>query len=581
MQIDIYYDPAQRQTDIFCNAEKTDTARIAGTSLPEWLMPFQLKGIRWLGICEELRKLAGEEAFTVRYHGPEEAYKVLAETLTATGIQLDPPDLQKAPVSDQESLPAEQTVPVQPAEPESPPELPQSAALTASKPRLTRKQAMLLGACAVSAVLLTVFLIDLVKTRREYQTLRQQSAELKAESLRQSTEQSPAQTEDSKSEETGTASETASAAAASAGSAESAAETTVQTETADAPFSPVQLLNMTAGEIQEKYACKTEECSQRGMTLRLVSDSFPDVWPLFNYQDNMTIAADEKPIVILVNSGSASENIAVGMKTNELVDSAGKPDRAYQDFMEGGVVLEYQISDALLSVYSDITNDTHLFFGDDYEIKPDDAVSFLKSHRATVTSVTIRSADTQTAQETSEPVEPAEPAEPAWKAEYIQTLSGAGGVDPMYSLYDVNSDGIPELFLSEGSEHSAGCSVYTFREGRLVRMMFHSYASDGVDTLGANGMLCASSSYGMICTGWDLQGYHGSQIYTMSGDSFEIYADFSYDEQTGEYAKAGGLDELSPEGYEKLKAEFDKIVSSGKNAGRDYQLNDLSPIRDY
>ncbi|MDE5992789.1 MAG: hypothetical protein K2G87_07030, partial [Oscillospiraceae bacterium] len=53
------------------------------------------------------------------------------------------------------------------------------------------------------------------------------------------------------------------------------------------------------------------------------------------------------------------------------------------------------------------------------------------------------------------------------------------GTDPAFDLCDLNGDKVPELIISDGSNHEAECSVYYFSDGNLVEMD-GKYGADGV-----------------------------------------------------------------------------------------------------
>lgn len=65
----------------------------------------------------------------------------------------------------------------------------------------------------------------------------------------------------------------------------------------------------------------------------------------------------------------------------------------------------------------------------------------------------------------------------------------------MFDLYDLNSDGTPELFISEGCYHLAGVRVYTVSEGTLADMTGeYGYGSWGACQVCADGYLLSSYS---------------------------------------------------------------------------------------
>ena len=68
----------------------------------------------------------------------------------------------------------------------------------------------------------------------------------------------------------------------------------------------------------------------------------------------------------------------------------------------------------------------------------------------------------------------------AYKAKLIEVMYDENATSPSFDLFDMDNDGIPELFMSIDNYHAAGVFVYTFKNGTLVDLsggntMFGSY----------------------------------------------------------------------------------------------------------
>ncbi len=58
----------------------------------------------------------------------------------------------------------------------------------------------------------------------------------------------------------------------------------------------------------------------------------------------------------------------------------------------------------------------------------------------------------------------------AWKQAYINTVKAASGTSVRFELGYVDNDNIPELFVSTDMSHAAGVTVYTFVNGKVVKL---------------------------------------------------------------------------------------------------------------
>ncbi len=58
----------------------------------------------------------------------------------------------------------------------------------------------------------------------------------------------------------------------------------------------------------------------------------------------------------------------------------------------------------------------------------------------------------------------------AWKQAYINTVKAASGTSVRFELGYVDNDNIPELFVSTDMSHAAGVTVYTYSNGKVVKL---------------------------------------------------------------------------------------------------------------
>ena len=79
----------------------------------------------------------------------------------------------------------------------------------------------------------------------------------------------------------------------------------------------------------------------------------------------------------------------------------------------------------------------------------------------------------------------------AYKAKLIEVMYDENATSPSFDLFDMDNDGIPELFMSIGDYHAAGVYAYTFRDGALVNLSEEdgSFGSYGAAAVSADGYL--------------------------------------------------------------------------------------------
>lgn len=160
------------------------------------------------------------------------------------------------------------------------------------------------------------------------------------------------------------------------------------------------------------------------------------------------------------------------------------------------------ITAAVIAMLTACTN------AEEQETSADTALSASVSSEQTEADISETS-ESETVSETAESTasetemipeaESSAPASDDYKTLYRQKLSEYYDDEDvsimMFDLYDLNSDGTPELFISEGCYHLAGVRVYTVSEGVLADMSGeYGYGSWGACQVCADGYLLSSYS---------------------------------------------------------------------------------------
>lgn len=88
----------------------------------------------------------------------------------------------------------------------------------------------------------------------------------------------------------------------------------------------------------------------------------------------------------------------------------------------------------------------------------------------------------------------------AWKQAYINTVKSASGTSVRFELGYVDNDNIPELFVSTDKSHGAAVTIYTFVNGKVVKLCdTGSYGA--VQFIERKGYICGYSiAFGAIDT---------------------------------------------------------------------------------
>ncbi|MDE6707334.1 MAG: hypothetical protein K2K06_04765 [Oscillospiraceae bacterium] len=158
-----------------------------------------------------------------------------------------------------------------------------------------------------------------------------------------------------------------------------------------------------------------------------------------------------------------------------------------------------------------------------------------------------------------------------YKNVYKNKLASISDSDYMYSLYDLNSDGIPELFISTGDYHAAGIKLYTCSDGYLKEVT-GEYGLGSYGTVNVSNNILLSWYYGMD--------YESSFFYYMADDNtLELQDYFSIDHNTTPATYYYYESDITEAEYNALHAPYDNLYYV--ELGRDYKISNTSPIDNY
>lgn len=103
----------------------------------------------------------------------------------------------------------------------------------------------------------------------------------------------------------------------------------------------------------------------------------------------------------------------------------------------------------------------------------------------------------------------------AYKAKLLEAMYDENATSPSFDLFDMDNDGIPELFMSIGDYHAAGVFAYTFKNGTLVDL------SGGNTTFGSYGEAAVSAD-GYLTSGYMGMGMTSDYFYKLEGDKLVL-----------------------------------------------------------
>lgn len=166
-----------------------------------------------------------------------------------------------------------------------------------------------------------------------------------------------------------------------------------------------------------------------------------------------------------------------------------------------------------------------------------------------------------------------------WKTAYTEKLNsmtpGDGLEERKYSLHDLNSDGIPELFISEGEYHTAQVDIYTYSNGKLIL----------VDTVGEWGEVpvyqnyilshytsTRNGEYDIVIT----DSYH---VFTLNATALKEIAVITKEETSNKTKYTYNGTSITASKYNSYLSQHH--VSSASSIGRDYSILNSSAVETY
>lgn len=170
-------------------------------------------------------------------------------------------------------------------------------------------------------------------------------------------------------------------------------------------------------------------------------------------------------------------------------------------------------------------------------------------------SVTASSEDTET--EASAENDTSADYRDSYKAKLLEAMYDENATSPSFDLFDMDNDGIPELFMSIGDYHAAGVYAYTFRDGALVNLSEEdgSFGSYGAAAVSADGYL-TSEYMGMGMTYDYFYKLDGDKLVMISSTATEEFLDPTDDDPYHFSLKYKVNDEYVTE--EEYKSAFDE-----------------------
>ncbi|MDE6656962.1 MAG: hypothetical protein K2J88_00055 [Oscillospiraceae bacterium] len=159
-----------------------------------------------------------------------------------------------------------------------------------------------------------------------------------------------------------------------------------------------------------------------------------------------------------------------------------------------------------------------------------------------------------------------------YKDIYKNKLASLSSSDYMYSLYDLDSNGIPELFISTGDYHAAGVELYTCAEEGILEQLNAEYGLGSYGTINVSDDILLSWHYGMD--------YESAFFYRMiDNTTLELQDYFSIDHNTTPATYCYYESNITEAEYQKLHAPYENLNYIA--LGRDYDITYTSPIDNY
>ena len=103
----------------------------------------------------------------------------------------------------------------------------------------------------------------------------------------------------------------------------------------------------------------------------------------------------------------------------------------------------------------------------------------------------------------------------AYKAKLLEVMYDENATSPSFDLFDMDNDGIPELFVSLGDYHASGVFAYTFKDGALADL------SGGKKSFGSYGEAAVSAD-GYLAGEYMGMGMTSDYFYMLEGDKLVL-----------------------------------------------------------
>ncbi len=167
-----------------------------------------------------------------------------------------------------------------------------------------------------------------------------------------------------------------------------------------------------------------------------------------------------------------------------------------------------------------------------------------------------------------------------WRKVYETVLTEFQGTDyfvddesfgSMWNIFDINSDGVPELFVSVSASHVGGCAIYAFQDGEGIRL------GEEEQFFGEWGVTSACQAESLVKSEHFNMGLLDVAYYHFDGTSLELVDRFSNDEG----AQVGGNATYYHNGEVVTKEEYLSAINPYdamhwvNDIGREYYFSQL------
>ena len=160
----------------------------------------------------------------------------------------------------------------------------------------------------------------------------------------------------------------------------------------------------------------------------------------------------------------------------------------------------------------------------------------------------------------------------SWRALYAAQLNACySSSDMMYTLFDVNSDGVPELFVSDSGYNSAECAIYAIING----------ACTDLGRLGDYGEVAVSPTSHVICYEYSFWDCYAGGALQFDGKTLSTVDSYEYPFDGG-YGSYNGVEMLWSDVEYLVNTEYNTKYSDRVYVGRDnYFSSNMDATRLY